>query len=82
MGPIDHIARAGHSDLRRKLRSQSSKVADHRPLTSSEQIWDLVHGSGYRATVDAMTPEDRTALRGAGKHGEAGAAHCGTRRWI
>jgi hypothetical protein len=82
MGPIDHIARAGHSDLRRNFGRSRARWPTTGPLTSSEQIWDLVHGSGYRATVDAMTPEDRTALRGAGKHGEAGAAHCGTRRWI
>jgi ubiquinone/menaquinone biosynthesis C-methylase UbiE len=41
------------------------EVADYQQLSASEQFWDLVLGSGYRATVDAMTPDHRSALRSA-----------------
>ena len=41
------------------------QVADHQHLSTPEQFWDLVLGSGYRATVDAMSPDDRIALRSA-----------------
>ncbi|MGZ4245640.1 MAG: class I SAM-dependent methyltransferase [Solirubrobacteraceae bacterium] len=33
------------------------------PLARPEDFWDVVLGSGYRATVDALSPPQRTQLR-------------------
>jgi ubiquinone/menaquinone biosynthesis C-methylase UbiE len=35
------------------------------PLNSSEDWWTIVLGSGYRSTVDALSPVDREKVRGA-----------------
>jgi hypothetical protein len=33
------------------------------PLVSPDDFWDVVLGTGYRATVDALTAEQRDAAR-------------------
>jgi len=34
------------------------------PLDSPDRFWDVVLGSGYRATVDALSPEQRDRMQG------------------
>jgi ubiquinone/menaquinone biosynthesis C-methylase UbiE len=38
-------------------------VASSHPLPRPEDFWDVVLGSGYRATVDALSPAGRSAVR-------------------
>jgi ubiquinone/menaquinone biosynthesis C-methylase UbiE len=38
-------------------------VAGSHPLRSAEDFWTIVQGSGYRATFDAMSVEERDAVR-------------------
>jgi hypothetical protein len=38
-------------------------VACDHPLRRPEDFWDVVLGSGYRATVDALAPDDQDAVR-------------------
>ena len=38
-------------------------VASDHPLPTPEDFWDVVLGSGYRATVDALSPTGRIAVR-------------------
>ena len=33
-------------------------------LDHPDRFWDIVLGSGYRATVDALSPEQRDRVRG------------------
>jgi hypothetical protein len=42
---------------------QVEAVAGEHPLDSPEDFWDIVLGSGYRATVDALAPDERETLR-------------------
>jgi ubiquinone/menaquinone biosynthesis C-methylase UbiE len=39
-------------------------VSGQHPLDHPDQFWDVVLGSGYRATVDALTPPQRDQVRG------------------
>ena len=38
-------------------------AAGHHHLDHPDRFWDVVLGSGYRATVDALTPEQREQVR-------------------
>jgi ubiquinone/menaquinone biosynthesis C-methylase UbiE len=52
------FARAGVAD------PEVVAVPGRHQLEHPDMFWDIVLGSGYRATVDALTPEQREALRG------------------
>jgi ubiquinone/menaquinone biosynthesis C-methylase UbiE len=52
------LARAGVAD------PAVVAVPGRHQLEHPDLFWDIVLGSGYRATVDALTPEQREALRG------------------
>jgi SAM-dependent methyltransferase len=39
-------------------------VPGQHPLDHPDRFWDVVLGSGYRATVDALSPEQRDRVRG------------------
>jgi ubiquinone/menaquinone biosynthesis C-methylase UbiE len=54
----DLFARAGVG------RSAVTAVADAHHLADPGDFWDIVLGSGYRATVDALSEEKREQLRG------------------
>ena len=41
----------------------ATSVRGQHPLSHPEQFWDIVLGSGYRATVDALSPEQRDRVR-------------------
>jgi hypothetical protein len=38
-------------------------ACDHHELERAEDFWEIVLGSGYRATVDALGDEQRQRLR-------------------
>jgi ubiquinone/menaquinone biosynthesis C-methylase UbiE len=42
--------------------SEVEAVAGEHPLNAPEDFWHIVLGSGYRATVDALTPDQRRVL--------------------
>ena len=43
--------------------ARAQECSGEQPLDRPEDFWDVVLGSGYRATVDALSGEQRTALR-------------------
>jgi SAM-dependent methyltransferase len=43
--------------------ARAQPEAGHHDLDRPEDFWDIVLGSGYRGTVDALGPEQREALR-------------------
>jgi ubiquinone/menaquinone biosynthesis C-methylase UbiE len=44
-------------------RIEVEAVAGSHPLASPEDFWTIVQGSGYRATYEAMTVDERAAVR-------------------
>jgi len=44
-------------------RARVEAVTDSHPLRSPEDFWTIVQGSGYRATYDAMSADERHAVR-------------------
>ena len=43
--------------------AEAEAVSGEQELARPEDFWDIVLGTGYRATVDAMTADQRQALR-------------------
>ena len=43
--------------------AEAEAVAGEQELARPEDFWDIVLGTGYRATVDAMTADQQQALR-------------------
>jgi hypothetical protein len=41
----------------------ATSVRGQHPLGHPEQFWDIVLGSGYRATIEALSQEQRDTVR-------------------
>lgn len=54
----DLLARGGITDG-----AVEATTGEHHELQRAEDFWDIVLGSGYRATVDALSDEQRQRLR-------------------
>jgi hypothetical protein len=55
---VDLLARGGVSDVDAEATS-----GEHHELERADDFWDIVLGSGYRATVDDLGDERRNRLR-------------------